>query len=256
MKKIITITTDLGDSFAAAQIRAVIAALEYSGDLIENHDVSNFSITEGAFQILTLTHFCPKETINVGIVDPDVGSDRAGIVIRSSNYWFVGPNNGLLYPAAIKDGILNVWKLKELHISDYVSNTFHGRDVFIKVAVYLAHGKIPEDFQSERIDTSELITNSFQNGQILHVDHYGNVKIQWNNKVSIGKKLLLKLKGNYLEIPIVKTFSDVDDGKPLALLGSSDTLELAINLGNIAKKYSIQTGEILGIIKGDKKGEL
>jgi len=252
MRNIITITTDLGDSFAAAQIRSVVAALEYDGDLIENHDVSSFSITEGAFQILTLTRFCPKEAIYVGIVDPGVGSDRAGIAIRSNNYWFVGPNNGLLYPAANSDGILKIWRLKELQVSDYVSNTFHGRDVFIKVAVYLANGKKPEDFQSEQLSTADLVTNSFQNGQVLHVDHYGNVKIQWNNKVSIGKKLILKLKDNNLETPIVKTFSDVDDGKPLALLGSSDTLELAINLGNIATKYSIQTGEILDIIEVDK----
>lgn len=249
MKKLITITTDFGDSFAAAQLRAVTASLEFDGSLIENHDVSSFSIVEGAFQVLTLSRFCPNGTIHVGVVDPGVGSDRAGIIIQSKDNWYVGPNNGLLYQAANKDGILNLWKLKESYISDYVSNTFHGRDVFVKAAVYLAHGKRPEDFQSKRIAISDLVKNSFQDGQVLHVDHYGNVKIQWNNKLSVGRKLSLKLKEENLEAPIVKTFSDVEKGRPLALLGSNDTLELAINLGNIANKYSIQTEEILDIIE-------
>lgn len=247
MKKIITITTDFGDSFAAAQLRAVISSLGFEGDLIENHDISNFSIIEGSFQILTLSRFCPIGSIHVGVVDPGVGSDRAGIIIQSKNYWYVGPDNGLLSPAASRDGILKAWKLKESHVSDYVSNTFHGRDVFIKVAVYLAQGNQPEDFQSERTAIGELVTNRFQDGQVLHVDHYGNVKIQWSNKLIVGKKLFVKLNETSLEAPIVKTFSDVEKGKPLALLGSSNTLELAINLGSIASKYSIQAGEILDI---------
>lgn len=249
MKKLITITTDFGDSFAAAQLRAVITSLGFEGDLIENHDVSSFSIIEGAFQILTLSRFCPVGSIHVGVVDPGVGSDRAGIIIQSKNHWYIGPDNGLLYPAANRDNILNAWKLQESHVSDYVSNTFHGRDVFIKAAVYLAQGKHPEDFQSEKISISNLMKNAFQNGQVLHIDHYGNVKIQWDNKLTVGRKLFLKLNDVNLEVPIVNTFSDIAEGCPLALLGSSNTLELAINLGNIASRYSIQTEQVLDIIE-------
>jgi S-adenosyl-L-methionine hydrolase (adenosine-forming) len=249
MKKLITITTDFGDSFSAAQLRAVTASLGFDGNLIENHGVSSYSIVEGAFQILTISRFCPDGSVHVGVVDPGVGSDRAGIIIQSNNHWYVGPDNGLLYPAANRDGVVSVWKLKESGVSDYVSNTFHGRDVFIKAAVYIAQGRSPEDFQSEKVAVSDLVKNSFQNGQVLHIDHYGNLKIKWDNKLSIGKKLSLKIKTKNLDTPIVKTFSDVEPGQPLALLGSSDTLEIAINLGNAANEYSTQTGEILDIIE-------
>lgn len=249
MKKCITITTDFGDSFATAQLKGVVATLNFDGNLIENHDVSHFSIIEGAFAIATLARFCPVGSIHVGVVDPGVGSNREGIIIQSQNHWFVGPNNGVLYAGSNTDGICRVWKLQESYISNYVSNTFHGRDVFIKAAVYLSHGKHPEDFQSIPLPITDLVPISFQDGQVLHVDHYGNVKIHWSGSVSIGTSLLLKIKEQNLEVPVVKTFSDVVEGKPLAILGSSDTLELAINLGNIANKYSIQAGEIIGIIE-------
>ncbi len=247
MKKLITVTTDFGDSFAAAQLRAIIASLNHNGPLIENHDVSNFSVVEGAFQIMTLTRFTPEGSVHVGVIDPGVGSDRAGVIIRSKRSWFVGPNNGVLYPSALSEGIVKAWRIQESHISDYVSSTFHGRDVFIKVAVYLAQGKHPKNFRSKPLALSELVSTSLRPGQVVHIDNYGNVKIQWDKKLLVGRQLLFRLKGKTVKIPVVKTFSEVSEGKPLALLGSSETLELAVNLGNAAEKYAVQTGEILKI---------
>lgn len=249
MKQLITVTTDFGDNFAASQLRAVVYALGFDGNYIENHDVSHFSVIEGAFQIMTLTRFCQKHTVHVGVVDPGVGSSRTGIIIKSKNFWFVGPNNGLLYLAAEKDGILDVWKINEKYVGEYISNTFHGRDVFIKVGVYLSQGKKPEDFKSTKIPTFDLIKSSICDGQVAHVDHYGNLKIYFQKELPIGKKLLVKIKREEIEIPIAKTFSDVKPKRPLALLGSSGTLEIAINLGNFAKTYCVQVEDILDIIK-------
>jgi S-adenosyl-L-methionine hydrolase (adenosine-forming) len=249
MKKLITVTTDFGDNFAASQLKAVVFALGFEGNYIENHDVSHFSIIEGAFQIMTLTRFCQKDTVHVGVVDPGVGSSRTGIIIRSKNSWFVGPNNGLLNLASEKDGILEAWKINEKHVGEYISNTFHGRDVFIKVAVYLSQGQTPEEFKSTKINLSDLIKSQIAEGQVAHVDHYGNLKVYFQKELPIGKKLVIKIKREEIEIPIVKTFSDVSTHQPLALLGSSGTLEIAINLGNFAKTYSVQVEDVLDIIK-------
>lgn len=247
MQKLITVTTDFGDSFATAQLKAVVNSLGFEGQLIENHDVYSFSVIEGAFQISTLSKFCPKNSIHVGVIDPGVGSSREGIIIQTRNHWYVGPNNGLLYPSANADGILNVWKLIESSISEHVSNTFHGRDVFIKAAVYLAQGRHPLDFNSIYLPIKELITAEFKDGHVLHIDHYGNLKIEWQKTISLGQQLYFEINNQTIDIPIVKTFSGVSPGHPVALLGSSNTLELAINLGNFAKQYLIKTGQILNI---------
>lgn len=249
MDKLIVITTDFGDSFAASQLHAVVTSLGFTGRLIENHDVLPFSITEGAFQIQTISKFCPDGTVFLGVIDPGVGSDRAGIIIKTPSRWFVGPDNGLLYPAAAQESSIGVWKLQESGISEHVSNTFHGRDVFIKAAVYLAQGKQPEDFHSVCIKNQDIISLSFQPGQVLHIDHYGNIKIHWSHSLSLGKKLCVKTSGQTVEFPIVKTFSEVKPGGPLALWGSSETLELAVNLGNAAAAYSIKPGDMIHIMR-------
>jgi S-adenosyl-L-methionine hydrolase (adenosine-forming) len=247
MKKLITVTTDFGDSFATSQIKAVIYSLGFEGNIIENHDVSDFSITEAAFQLLTLANYCPKETIHICVVDPGVGSSRAGVVIQTRNFWFVGPDNGCLYPASFKDRIINAWKISEQAINKNIFKTFHGRDVFVRAGIFLSQNKHPDEFGSTSIDVNKLQTVLFKNGQVLHIDHYGNIKINWDGKIQVGRKLLLKLKNENLEVPVVATFSEVDLGKPLAYLGSSNTLELAINQGNAANTYSTQTGDILSI---------
>lgn len=245
MKKLIAITTDFGDAFAVAQLHAVLASFNYKGKVIENHSVTPFCVIEGAFQIQSLSKFTPRGTIHLGVVDPGVGSRRLGIIIKNHSFWFIGPDNGLLYPAAKSAGIDKVWLIKEAEVSDNFSNTFHGRDVFIKTAIFIAQGKHPEDFGSKKISAETISKLIIKNGQILHVDYFGNIKVFWDKPIIPGEKLKIKIKNKKINFPIVKTFTDVEKGRPLAYKGSNDTLELAINLGNAAKKYGLKTGEIL-----------
>lgn len=247
MKNLIVITTDFGDSFASAQLRAILSSLQYAGEVIENHGVRPYSILEGAFQILALSKFTPPNSIHVGVVDPGVGSERKGIVIKTDKFYFVGPNNGILFPAANKNHIVSVWQLQEFEISKEISNTFHGRDVFIKVAAYLAKGKHPESFGALRASQSIIEKIAFKTGQVLHVDSYGNIKVHWPRKIHIGEKLLVKIGRCRQILPIVKTFSDVQPGKPLALLGSSNTLELAVNLGSAKTLFEVEVGSLINI---------
>ena len=251
MNKIITITTDFGDAFAAAQLHAVLATFKYDGKIIENHSVTPFSIVEGAFQIATLSRYTPKEAIHLGIVDPGVGSLRRGIILKNHVSWFIGPDNGLLYPAAKRAGINHAWHINEDSISDDVSNTFHGRDVFIKEAILVAQGKNPIEFGSKKISPSSINKLSIEEGQILHIDSFGNIKIYWPNKIIIGSKLKIQINSKWIKFPIVKTFSDVAIHKPLAYIGSSDTLELAINLGNAAESFKLITVQSLKIINNE-----
>lgn len=248
MNKLITITTDFGDQLAAAQLKAVLADLGFDGQIIENHSVAPFSIIEGAFSLALVSKFSPKGTVHVGIIDPEVGSNRRGIIIKTKKSWLVGPDNGLLFQAAISEKIESVWKIKESSISANVSPTFHGRDVFIKVAAYLALEKKPEDFGSINISDKSLVKFSYKTGQVLHVDPYGNIKLHCLQKIYSHKKLTIKTRKNTFIVPFVKTFSDVPKGKPLAFLGSSQTLELAVNLKRADILFGVKQGDILKIM--------
>src|SRR3989344_6022901 len=247
MKQVITLTTDFGDQFAVAQLHAVLVSLGFDGRVIENHSVSPFKIIEGAFELFQITKLIPDNSVHVGVVDPGVGSSRRGIVIKTQRSWFVGPDNGLLYPAAEKESIKQAWQLSESNISDEVSNTFHGRDIFIKAAVYITQGKQPKDFGSTSISPEALTQVNFQSGQILHIDHYGNIKIHWQENINAFRKLLIKTTKTAEVIPVVKTFSDVPPNTPLALLGSNGTLELAVNLTRGDEYFGVHLGEIVTI---------
>lgn len=238
---LITITTDFGDQFAAAQLKAVAYSLGFKGKIIENHSVTPFSVLEGAFELAELARFCPLGAVHLGVVDPGVGSQRAGIIIQTGKSYFVGPDNGLLYPAAQREKIVKVWKINEGGVSKKFANTFHGRDIFIKAAIYLAQGKTPEEFGCQKIRKLEKL--AFKPGQVVHVDHYGNVKVWWK------KKLDGHLVVNGQKIPTAKTFSDVPLGKPLAYIGSHGVLELAVNLGNAQNLHHLSVGDDLNIEK-------
>jgi len=156
-----------------------------------------------------------------------VGSERNGIVIKTKNFWFVGPDNGLLWKAANQNNILQSWKIDENYFGS-VSATFHGRDVFVKIAVLLSENKYPEYFGCRQIKSIKKL--EFKDGQVLHIDRYGNVKI-FGNKT--------------FDLPVVKTFSDVCPGQPLILNGSSDLLELAVNLGSAKDYFGLKLGQVI-----------
>ena len=251
MNKTITITTDFGDQFAASQLRTVIAALDFDGHVVENHSVTPFSITEGAFQMKQIARFSANGSVHIGVVDPGVGSDRWGVVIETSRSFLVGPNNGLLYPLASEEAIKNVWRIDEVTFGDDVTRTFHGRDVFVKAGVFLAQGQRPGDFGCETVNEGLLVHKEFIDGEIVHIDAYGNYKIHWTKDLTIGSSLNVKTaSGRQLTVPIVRTFNDVGANKPMALWGSHGTLELAINLGNAKEHFGFELGDRLYILNG------
>lgn len=248
MNTIITITTDFGDQFAAAQLKAVIASLGFTGNVVENHSVAPYSILEGAFELEILSRYTCNGGIHVCVIDPGVGTNRWGIIIKTKRSYLIGPNNGVLYPLAIKEGIKKVWKINESAFGS-VSTTFHGRDVFIKSAVFLAQGILPESFGAKLAQKNSVEKFMFRHGQIVHIDDYGNYKVYWNEKVTVGTRIKIEHNKRIYTIPIVKTFNDVLPSRPLALLGSSGTLEIAVNLGSAQDTFQFALGDVIRITK-------
>ena len=245
-QKPITLTTDFGDQFAVSQLHAVLASLGFAGKLIENHSVTPFSILEGAFEIGATAHYSPPGAIHVGVIDPDVGNNRRAVIIKTKHSFLVGPDNGILYPTASREGIVQAWRLKGTHISDHISNTFHGRDIFIKAEALLSRNRHPASFGSTTISTSTLKKLIFKDGQVVHIDHYGNIKIHWSDSIR-SKYCTITTKAGVFTVPFVKTFSDVPPGKALTLLGSSGTLELALNLARADEFFNVKLGDILKV---------
>ena len=173
---LVTITTDFGDDFALAQLKAVLLTQNPQVEFITiSNQTNKFSILEGAFIVANACNLFPQGTIHLGIIDPGVGSNRQGVVIQTDDYFFVGPNNGLFAPA-IKDKKFELFKINEQLVNKNHSSTFHGRDIFAKVAGLLSKGSYPLDFCTP-LKTSAFVWLKFKHNQLLHIDPYGNLKI-------------------------------------------------------------------------------
>ncbi len=245
--KIITFITDFGDEFALSQLQAVALSINPKVKLITiSNQITPYSINEGAFVISQAKQFFPSGTIFVGVVDPGVGTNREGIIIQTSQYTFIGPNNGLFYEA-VKDCQFKVFKIIEKKVNKSHSTTFHGRDVFAKLAAFLSTNKKIADF-AEQIDQERLIKLTLKPNQILHIDDYGNLKVNnFCDNFKLGDQLTIKTHDQSIKVPFVQTFGQVKPGELLAYKGSHNTLEIAKNLDSINQVLNLKVGDIISI---------
>ena len=248
-KPVITLTSDFADKFAESQVELVIHSINPTIKFIVGQsNVTPFSILEGAFILSKLYPFSPNGSIHLAVVDPGVGSERKGIIIKTKNYWFIGPDNGLLYSAATDNGIEKVWTINEAVIGS-LSNTFHGRDIFAKVAAYISIDKPLEEFAIE-FPVKDIVALSSKQNQVVHIDPYGNIKLQAkSNGFRFGDKLVIATPKTKTNAVYCKTFADVPLGDYLIYQGSHQTLELAKNQDSAAEKLDVKVGEILEIRK-------
>jgi S-adenosylmethionine hydrolase len=150
------------------------------------HGIEPQQVLQGAFVLANTLPYMPAG-VHLAVVDPGVGSDRRGIVLHAADRTFVGPDNGLLLPAADQLGeVTGAWELANpAYRLEPVSFTFHGRDVFAPAAAHLANGLDPAEL-GPSLDPSELVRlplpepvmgESWARAHVLIVDRFGNVQL-------------------------------------------------------------------------------
>lgn len=249
---VITLTTDFGDRFSQAQVELAVYSVNPNAKFIPiSNEVTRHSILEGAFLLAKSYRFSPRNSIHIAVVDPGVGSGRKGLLIRTQDYWFVGPDNGVLYPAAKDNGIKDVFVIDEEAVNPSMSNTFHGRDVFAPAAARLSLGESPLNF-AQPVDETLIQVYDFSPNYVAHIDNFGNTKLtSLPEDLSLGDQIDIDSIAGRIVIPFCITFTDVPKGELLAYRGSHDTLELASNGGSAARILGLTVGQRLkiGILK-------
>ncbi len=251
---IVTLLTDFGD-FYPGVMKGVILKINPNAKIVDiTHSIEPQNVYQGAFLLFHSYKFFPK-AVHVAVVDPGVGSDRAALVLECENHTFIGPDNGILYPSAREDGIRRVWIIDEdktSRLTGELSATFHGRDVFAPASAYASIGRLediaePYDGEIEKLELDDYdITGEKLKCRIVFIDRFGNAI------TNVRAEDIRGAKGFYFKgerIPMVGTYSDVESGEPLALIGSFGTLELSIRDGSFAEEFGVRSGEIeLGVI--------
>jgi S-adenosylmethionine hydrolase len=252
----ISLTTDYGrsDGFAAA-LHGVIARIAPTVRVIDvTHDVRPGDIARGA-AVLAQTVADLPASVHVAVVDPGVGTLRRAIALATDGGLLVGPDNGLLLPAA--DVLGGVTEAVELTKPDWhrepVSATFHGRDIFAPVAARLATGASLREAGSP-LPTADLIRlplpvvelgDGYIEAEVLTVDRFGNVQLAATaEEVSrLGENVLV----GGLRAVRVATFGDAPHGGLIVFGDSAGHAAVAINGGRAVVALGIEPGDVLRI---------
>ncbi len=242
-QSLITLTTDFGtrDPFAGI-VKGVIASINPEAVVIDlTHGISAQNVREGAFALLISARYFPKGTVHVAVVDPGVGGGRRAIAARTDDFTFVGPDNGILTWAIGNTKRAVIAEIKEPdYILPAISGTFHGRDIFAPAAAHLSRGVSVEDLGPPVSDpitipfpAAERTGNEIR-GIVLHIDRFGNLI---TNVRLTGREIVREIA--VLQTRIQGLSDHYGRGKPgdaMALLGSSDFLEIAVNRGSAQKE--------------------
>ena len=243
---------------AVAICRGVMYSIMPAVRIVDlTHQVTPFSILDGARFLYGATPYYPEGTVFVVVVDPTVGSTRKAIVARSKRgQYFVLPDNGLLTLVEQRDGIEAAHEITNTDwmIGTKLSSTFHGRDIFSPVGAHVARGEDwtkvgPEmavaslvrlDLKAARIDergvTAEVIATDGPFGNLVtNLNGEDFVKLGYQR----GQDVPVKLGGKEMKMKFVRTFSDVPLKQPLLYIDSRGRLGLAVNQGSFSTVYGV-----------------
>ncbi|MEJ2038130.1 MAG: SAM-dependent chlorinase/fluorinase [Desulfosarcinaceae bacterium] len=256
---LITLLTDFGtrDEYVGV-LKGVIYTINPNATVVDlSHEVAPQDVRAAAYLLRASYEYFPKGSIHMAVVDPGVGSRRKVLAARAAGHVFLAPDNGLLDPLLARGGVETMVAVDapELYRPP-VSRTFHGRDIFAPVAAHLSLGYAigrlgaPMD-PDEAVRLAGRETPHFNGhdevcGHVVRIDRFGNLI------TNIGSELLaaagLSDDAASLEIRIGDTgiqgisasYSDAPDGAFVAVVGSSNCLEIAVAMGNAAKMLNLQ----------------
>ncbi len=264
---IVTLTTDFGtrDGYVGA-MKGVALSIDPGLSLIDiGHEIEPQNVTHGAIVLRAASPRFPRGTVHVGVVDPGVGTARAGIVVLAGGHAFVGPDNGLFSlvtrelggPAEVRriDATGNPGGI----IAANPSATFHGRDVFAPIGAAIAAGRIdpstvgpPHEPAALEIAAPRTDEGGLE-GTVTHVDRFGNAVTNLS-ATDLEKHGLARaaVKVRQSTLAIIATYGETEPGAACAIIGSEGFLEIAIRDGSAAERLDLPMGTPVRVRRGER----
>jgi S-adenosyl-L-methionine hydrolase (adenosine-forming) len=251
-KPIITLLTDFGlqDGYVASMKGAILSICPEANLVDITHEVPPQDIRFAAFVLHSVYTGFPRGTIHVVVVDPGVGTARKGIAIHTSDAVLVGPDNGVF------SWILRMtpeYEARVLESTEYqrpqVSATFHGRDIFAPAAAHIGNGVPIELFGPSHMPfvaewTVPRLTAGALHGEVIHIDRFGNavtnIIAKDLERFSPRMEHFRVRAGGRDILGLSRTYGDHPPDTILALIGSCDHLEIAVGMGDCARKLGLE----------------
>jgi len=260
----VTFLSDFGlqDDFVGT-CHGVIKRIAPEVQLIDiTHGIPPRAVVQGAVVLANTVPYMPHG-VHLAVIDPGVGGARRALALRDADgRCYVGPDNGLLLPAAERAGIAESHEiLNPAYALEPVSRTFHGRDIFAPAAAHLARGldlaELGPPIDPTALVHLELPTPQFGRHRIdatvLYVDAFGNMQLNLTRahleqaNVLPGERVELELDGRRYYAVAARTFSDARPGDLILYEDSYRNIAVAMNRGDAGEMLDARPGQQLRI---------
>lgn len=244
----IALLTDFGleDGFVGS-VKGVIKTINPSVDIVDiSHNVNSYDILEGALILKASYLYFPKHTVFTVVIDPGVGTGRDAIIVKTEDYYFVAPDNGVLSIALENEKVEKVIKIENKnYFIPMENNTFHGRDIFAPVSAYLTRGIPLEKFGTEKpsfrklnLPRQKVIDNRIY-GQIIKFDKFGNAITNIESIPSFKDGIINDIKIK----KVTNSFLEGEKDSLNLIKGSFGFYEIFIPLGSAKERYNLKKGD-------------
>jgi S-adenosylmethionine hydrolase len=252
---IITLTTDYGtNDHLVGTLKGVILKINPDATIVDiTHNVAPYDLLDGALAIGAAYPYFPPRTIHVVVVDPGVGTDRRPLLVSGENQYFIAPDNGVL--SLVYEREQNI-VVRHANVEHYylqpLSKTFHGRDIFAPVAAWFSKGAQIASMGEEITDFKRFAmprpkaSDGVSKGVVMRVDAFGNLVTNFRSEdlpeTALQSGAVKFQVGSHPVLRLVDTFAQGREGEPVAYVGASGYVEVAVNKSNASRTLALGRG--------------
>jgi S-adenosylmethionine hydrolase len=262
MAPLLTLLTDFGLSdYYVAAVKGTVLRLAAGTQVVDiSHEVEPGNVVRAAFLLGAAAPSFPAGTVHLVVVDPGVGTSRRIVAAEAGGFLLLGPDNGVLTP------LLDGATIRSVERDDLFlpgpSATFHGRDRFAPVAAFLLRGGRAEELGPVISDAVMLEgarsrrETGLLSGTVIHIDRFGNlvtdIPASWlppaaaaaagGEPLPVSPPAIVARVGSHTASRLAANYTQIPRHEAAVMVGSSGTLELALQGENLARRWGVATG--------------
>lgn len=251
---LVALFTDFGPSDPSlGQLKGAIKTIAPSAEILDlSHANAAFDLSTASYLLAKFSRSLPPGSIVVAVIEASAGPSCPGLAVRTqAGRFYLAPDNGILTEVLAREGLAEVRLLAPISGPD--AAIFHPQDIFGPAAAQLVNSG---SFASTGAKADKIlrlprntatVMPSLAKGQILLVDHYGNLLTNIPGselgKLNPGQLLTVTIKGKSLSLPFLRTYAEAPPRRPFALINRDGEFEIAMHPGHAARELGLKVGD-------------